>query len=39
MSGEIPLDPFISGMLPLEQINEAFDRMHHGDAIRTVIEF
>ncbi len=39
MAGEIPLDPFISGTLPLEQINEAFHRMHEGKAIRTVIHF
>ncbi len=39
MSGEIPLDPFITHTLPLEKINEAFDLMHHGKSIRTVIHF
>lgn len=38
MRGEIPLDPFITGTLPLERINEAFDWMHEGRAIRTVIQ-
>ncbi len=39
MAGEIPLDPFITHTLPLERINEAFDLMHHGKSIRTVVHF
>jgi S-(hydroxymethyl)glutathione dehydrogenase/alcohol dehydrogenase len=39
MRGEIRLDPFITHTLPLEQINEAFDLMHEGKSIRTVIHF
>lgn len=39
MSGAIQLDPFITHTLPLEQINEAFDLMHAGKSIRTVIHF
>jgi S-(hydroxymethyl)glutathione dehydrogenase/alcohol dehydrogenase len=39
MTGEIQLDPFITHNLPLEQINEAFDLMHEGKSIRTVIHF
>jgi len=39
MRGEIDLDPFITHNLPLEQINEAFDLMHEGKSIRTVIHF
>ena len=39
MSGEIQLDPFITHELPLERINEAFDLMHQGKSIRTVIRF
>jgi len=39
MRGEIPLDPFISYNLPLDQINEAFHLMHEGKAIRSVIHF
>lgn len=39
MAGEIQLDPFITHNLPLEQINEAFDLMHEGKSIRTVIHF
>ncbi|MDB6164533.1 MAG: S-(hydroxymethyl)glutathione dehydrogenase/class alcohol dehydrogenase [Xanthomonadaceae bacterium] len=39
MRGEIDLDPFITHELPLERINEAFDLMHAGKSIRTVIRF
>ena len=39
MSGKIQLDPFITHRLPLEQINDAFDLMHQGKSIRTVIHF
>jgi len=39
MRGEIDIDPFITHELPLERINEAFDLMHEGKSIRTVIHF
>lgn len=39
MSGEINLDDLVTFKLPLEKINEAFDHMHEGRSIRTVIEF
>ena len=39
MRGEIALDPYITHELPLERINEAFDLMHEGKSIRTVIRF
>jgi len=38
-SGEIPLDTFITHNMPLEDINKAFDLMHEGKSIRTVIHF
>ena len=38
-TGEIPLDVFITHEMPLEKINEAFDLMHEGKSIRTVIHF
>jgi S-(hydroxymethyl)glutathione dehydrogenase/alcohol dehydrogenase len=37
LRGDIDLDPFITHNMPLEQINEAFDLMHKGQSIRTVI--
>lgn len=39
MRGDIQLDPFITHILPLEKINEAFDLMHDGKSIRTVIHY
>jgi len=39
MKGEIDLDPFVTHTLPLDRINEAFDLMHEGKSIRTVIHF
>ena len=38
-TGEIPLDTFITHNMGLEQINEAFELMHEGESIRTVIHF
>ncbi|WP_260961456.1 S-(hydroxymethyl)glutathione dehydrogenase/class III alcohol dehydrogenase [Pseudomonas citri] len=37
--GEIPLETFITHTMPLEEINEAFELMHTGQSIRTVIHF
>jgi S-(hydroxymethyl)glutathione dehydrogenase / alcohol dehydrogenase len=37
--GEIPLDVFITHEMPLEDINKAFDLMHEGKSIRSVIHF
>lgn len=37
--GEIPLDTFITHTMGLEEINRAFDLMHEGKSIRTVIHF
>jgi S-(hydroxymethyl)glutathione dehydrogenase/alcohol dehydrogenase len=39
MRGDIDLDPFVTHTMPLERINEAFDLMHAGKSIRTVIYF
>jgi S-(hydroxymethyl)glutathione dehydrogenase/alcohol dehydrogenase len=37
MEGLINIDDLITHTLPLERINEAFDLMHQGNSIRTVI--
>ena len=39
MSGEIQIDPFITYTMGLEDINHAFDLMHEGKSIRSVIIF
>ena len=39
MDGKINVDDLITETLPLEEINKAFELMHEGSGIRTVIEF
>lgn len=39
MQGKITLDDFITHKMPLEKINEAFDLMHAGKSIRSVVTF
>jgi S-(hydroxymethyl)glutathione dehydrogenase/alcohol dehydrogenase len=39
MEGKIRIDELITHTLPLPQINEAFDLMHHGDSIRSVVVY
>jgi S-(hydroxymethyl)glutathione dehydrogenase/alcohol dehydrogenase len=39
MEGKIEIDPMITDTLPLDRINDAFEQMHHGNGIRTVITF
>lgn len=39
LNGEFELDTFITHTMPLEDINKAFDLMHEGKSIRTVIHF
>ena len=39
MQGKIELTPFITHTLPLTDINQAFELMHTGESIRTVIYY
>lgn len=39
MNGKINIDDLITHTMPLHQINEAFDLMHEGKSIRSVIMF
>jgi S-(hydroxymethyl)glutathione dehydrogenase / alcohol dehydrogenase len=39
MEGKISIDPLITHQLPLERINDAFDLMHAGESIRTVVRY
>ena len=39
LDGKIQIDPMITHTLPLERINEAFDLMHAGTSIRSVVVF
>ena len=37
MEGKIEIDPMITHTMGLEGINEAFDLMHEGKSIRSVV--
>ena len=39
MKGEIEVDKFVTHSMPLTEIGKAFDLMHHGKSIRSVILF
>tara|TARA_Y100000052_G_scaffold26925_1_gene33022 strand:- start:8449 stop:9597 length:1149 start_codon:yes stop_codon:yes gene_type:complete len=39
MQGKIQIDPMITHVMPLEKINDAFDLMHEGKSIRSVVTF
>ncbi len=39
MDGKINIDDLITHIMPLEKINDAFDLMHQGQSIRSVITF
>ena len=39
LSGELKVDEFITYTMPLEEINKAFELMHEGKCIRSVIHF
>lgn len=39
MEGKIDIDPLITHTMPLEDINDAFDLMHRGESIRSVVTF
>jgi S-(hydroxymethyl)glutathione dehydrogenase/alcohol dehydrogenase len=39
MDGKIQIDPLITHTLPLKDINKAFDLMHAGESIRSVVVF
>ena len=39
MNGKIEIDPMITHIMPLEDINKGFDLMHKGESIRGVVKF
>jgi len=39
MEGKIAIDPLITHTMPLDKINDAFDLMHQGKSIRSVVLF
>lgn len=38
-AGKIQLAPFVTHTRPLTGINEAFDLMHEGKSIRTIVHY
>ncbi len=39
MDGKIDIDSLITHTMPVEKINHAFDLMHKGESIRSVVTF
>ncbi len=39
MSGKLNIDDLITHTMPLERINDAFELMHDGKSIRSVVMF
>jgi S-(hydroxymethyl)glutathione dehydrogenase / alcohol dehydrogenase len=39
MAGRISLAPFVTHTMGLSGINQAFDLMHQGESIRSVVHF
>ena len=39
MSGQIQIDPMITHRFALDEINKAFDLMHQGQSIRSVVVY
>jgi S-(hydroxymethyl)glutathione dehydrogenase/alcohol dehydrogenase len=39
MNGKIAIDDMITHTMPLDRINDAFDLMHDGKSIRSVVTF
>ena len=39
MAGKIQLAPFVTHTMGLEEINTAFDLMHEGKSIRSVVKY
>lgn len=39
LNGDIPLKTFITHNMPIDEVNDAFDLMHEGKSIRSVVHF
>lgn len=39
LENKLPLDDFVTDVLPFEKINEGFERLHGGDCIRCVLNY
>ncbi len=39
LQGRLPLDKFVTERIALDGVEQAFERMHHGDVLRSVVTF
>jgi S-(hydroxymethyl)glutathione dehydrogenase / alcohol dehydrogenase len=39
MDGKINIDDLVSEIMPIDRVNDAFDAMHRGEAIRSILTF
>jgi S-(hydroxymethyl)mycothiol dehydrogenase len=39
LQGRLPLDAFVTETIGIGDIDAAFERMHHGDVLRSVVKF
>jgi S-(hydroxymethyl)mycothiol dehydrogenase len=39
LQGRLPLDKFVTERIGVDGVEQAFERMHHGDVLRSVVEF
>ncbi|HVW41270.1 MAG TPA: S-(hydroxymethyl)mycothiol dehydrogenase [Amycolatopsis sp.] len=39
LQGRLPLDKFVTERIPVSGVDHAFERMHRGDVLRSVVEF
>jgi S-(hydroxymethyl)mycothiol dehydrogenase len=39
LQGRFPLDEFVTETISLDQVEQAFEKMHHGDVLRSVVVF
>jgi S-(hydroxymethyl)glutathione dehydrogenase/alcohol dehydrogenase len=39
MEGKIEIDPMITHLMPLAEINKGFELMHEGKSIRSVVTY
>ena len=37
LQGRLPLDKFVTEEITLDQVEQAFEKMHHGDVLRSVV--
>ena len=39
LQGRLPLEKFVTEKISLDQVEQAFDKMHHGEVLRSVVTF